>query len=161
VLRFSAIPVYAETDDGFGLDQRCRRRICARTRHYASPHPARLPDCAIMKSPGGTACVLENGAWAWAPGSCGRASARGDAGIHSSGVVITAGEGGRDHRTAVYERASAFTITAASLDQHPLSGRSRRLVNRRGRRQQTEKQASPHRSSPSSRLPHETTGAVA
>ena len=117
VLRVGAIPVFAEADDGFGLDpDDVERRITSRTRLIMPVHvhgAACRIDAIVQVAQRHGVRVLENGAWSMGARFRGRSiGTYGDAGIHSlhSVKVITAGEGGvmitRD--PVVYERAVRF-----------------------------------------------------
>ncbi|HEY8743445.1 MAG TPA: aminotransferase class I/II-fold pyridoxal phosphate-dependent enzyme, partial [Chloroflexota bacterium] len=117
VLRLGAIPVYAEADDGFGLDpEDAARRITARTRALMPVHvhgAACRIDAVMDVARRHGLRVLENGAWSCGARFHGQAIGTfGDAGMHSlhSVKVITAGEGGVvvTNDPLVYERAVRY-----------------------------------------------------
>ena len=117
VLRFGAVPVFAEADESFGLDpEDVERRITPRTRAIMPVHihgAACRIDAIVSIARRHDLRVLENGAWSMGARFHGRAiGAFGDCGIHSlhSVKVITAGEGGVvvTQDPLVYERAMRF-----------------------------------------------------
>jgi 8-amino-3,8-dideoxy-alpha-D-manno-octulosonate transaminase len=117
VLRLGAIPVFAEVDEGFGLDPHdVARRITPRTRAVMPLHvhgAACRIDAVMEVARRHGLRVLENGAWSCGATYQGRAIGTfGDAGIYSlqSVKVITAGEGGvvLTGDPTVYERAYRY-----------------------------------------------------
>jgi 8-amino-3,8-dideoxy-alpha-D-manno-octulosonate transaminase len=117
VLRFGAVPVFAEADESFGLDPGdVEGRITARTRAIMPVHihgAACRIDAIVDVAHRHGLRVLENGAWSLGCRFRGRAvGSFGDAGIHSlhSVKVITAGEGGVlvTNDPVVYERAVRY-----------------------------------------------------
>lgn len=116
-LRLGAIPVFAEADEGFGLDpDDVEHRITDRTRAIMPVHihgAACRIDAIVEIARRHGLRVLENGAWSMGARFHGQAVGTfGDAGIHSlqSVKVITAGEGGVviSNDPLVYERAVRY-----------------------------------------------------
>jgi dTDP-4-amino-4,6-dideoxygalactose transaminase len=117
VLRFGAVPVFAEADEGFGIDpEDIERRITARTRAIMPVHihgAACRIDAIVDVARKHGLRVLENGAWSMGCRFRGQPiGSFGDAGIHSmqSVKVITAGEGGVviTNDAVTYERAVRY-----------------------------------------------------
>ena len=117
VLRLGAIPVYAEVDDGYGLDpEDFERRITPATRAVMPLHvhgAACRIDAVLEVARRRGLLVLENAAWSCGARFAGRAVGTfGDAGIYSlqSVKLITAGEGGVvvTDDPLVYERAVRY-----------------------------------------------------
>jgi len=116
-LRFGAVPVFAEADEGFGLDpEDIERRITPRTRLIMPVHvhgAACRIDAIVGVARRHGLRVLENGAWSMGARFRDRSiGTYGDASIHSlhSVKVITAGEGGVviSNDPVVYERAVRY-----------------------------------------------------
>jgi len=116
-LRLGAVPVFAEIDEGFGLDPaNFERRISERTRVVMPLHvhgAACRIDAIVEVARRHDLLVLENGAWSCGSMFRGQAVGTfGDAGIYSlqSVKVITAGEGGvaLTGDPIVYERAVRY-----------------------------------------------------
>ena len=117
VLRLGAVPVFAEVDEGFGLDPaEIARLVTPRTRAVMPLHvhgaSCRI-DAVVAEARRHGLLVLENGAWSCGATYRGQAVGTfGDAGIYSlqSVKVITAGEGGvvLTGDPLVYERAFRY-----------------------------------------------------